>query len=83
MHGDIPPLSIFYDDVHMHMFGFTVIYSRCFRIVEISTYFLSNIRLYVCLSACTCISVTHTRRIFVKFDIGDFYENLSRELKFG
>jgi hypothetical protein len=29
-----------------------------------------------------CISAAPTRRIFVKFDIGEFYENLLRKSKF-
>jgi len=30
-----------------------------------------------------CISAADIGRIFVKFDIGDFYENLSRKLEIG
>jgi len=39
----------------------------------------------VCLSFCLCgcTSSNPSRRIFVKFYVGDFYENLLRESKFG
>jgi hypothetical protein len=44
-----------------------------------------SVSLYVCLSVCpsACISAVPTGRIFVKFDIGDFYENLSALVKIG
>jgi hypothetical protein len=40
-----------------------------------------SVCLCVCLSA--CISAVPTVRIFVKFSIGDFYENLSKKSRLG
>ena len=50
---------------------------------KFSTYFLTlvmTVRLSV-LSACR--SAGFTGRIYVKFDSGDFYENMSRNSKYG
>jgi len=39
--------------------------------------------LALCSSVCTCVNLAPTGRIFVKFDIGDLYQNLSIKSKFG
>jgi hypothetical protein len=46
---------------------------RCLHIVVKSAYFMLSVRLWAGISAASTI------RIAVEFDIGNFYENLSRK----
>lgn len=56
-------------------------FTRRVRILTKNVYYL----LHVCPSAClyACISSIPTKRIFVKFEIGGFFLNLSTKSKFG
>ena len=53
----------------------------CTRILAKSAYYLRHVHFTVYPSACN--TATSTGRVSVKFDIGNFYENLSRNSKFG
>lgn len=69
---------------------------RQFRIIVKSAYYLCHVRppilpsffLSTCLSICppvypsACIGAVHTGRIYVKFDVGCFHNNLPRRTKF-
>jgi hypothetical protein len=66
---------------------YLVLFQVCYKRVRIKSekQILAASCLSVCLSVClpTCFSMIPTDQIFVKFDIGNFYENLSRNPRLG
>ena len=58
---------------------FNIFTSRHVRVVAKSAYYLCRVR--TCQSPCT--SAASTGEVSVKFDIGNFHENLSRNSRFG
>ena len=52
---------------------FMIMFIRHFRIDPENAHYFRHVRFSECISAAT------VRRIYIKFDIGHFYENLSRQ----
>jgi len=65
--------------IQLMVVGVCVLRHVC--IIAKSAYYLGDVHLCVHVSA--CISLASTGWISMKFDIEDFYENLSRYSKYG